>query len=279
MPQPPQLLASVAVFTSQPFELGPEQCARSIGQGAKPHVPPEHRGEAVGDEGHTRPHEPQLRASVIRSTQPPEQNVVPVLRHAETHIMLPHVVAAAAVQACEQSPQCAGLVARFTSHPFDAIRSQSANPVVHAPIEHTPPWQRPVPLATRHRASHAPQLPRLLLKSVSQPLAKSPSQSPNPTSHVRTHPPLVHTALWCEPLVHARSHVPQWLALERRSTSHPFDASPSQSACVASQRVTQVPSTHEAVPPALLHALPHRPQFSSDVLSVAHAAPHAVSPE
>ena len=55
------------------------------------------------------------------------------------------------------------------------LLSQSAKPVLHAPLQ-MPPVHCAVTLLLEQTVPHAPQLPALLVMSTSQPLAGLPSQ-------------------------------------------------------------------------------------------------------
>ena len=112
-------------------------------------VPLEHTGVDPGNVGHTCPHEPQLRTSLEKFTQPPPHDGIEGERHAVTHVPPLHKGVAVA-QECPQSPQFEALVPRFVSQPSVAIMLQSAKPPEHEPTEQAPPWHRPTPLAMRH---------------------------------------------------------------------------------------------------------------------------------
>jgi hypothetical protein len=79
-----------------------------------------------------------------------------------------------------QPPQRALSVRVFTSQPLLASPSQSAKPAAHAPMAHAPDAHMALALGSAHVRPQAPQLVALAVRSVSQPLAAAPSQSPKP---------------------------------------------------------------------------------------------------
>jgi hypothetical protein len=68
------------------------------------------------------------------------------------------------------------LVFRLVSHPFEALPSQLPQPAVQE-IEHVPPEQLATPLALLQVCPQPPQLPMLVPRFTSQPLAGLLSQS------------------------------------------------------------------------------------------------------
>jgi hypothetical protein len=121
-------------------------------------------------------------------------------------------------------PQALPEVARFASHPFAALPSQSAKPLLHSPTPHIPAEQTPVALAGAHDTPHAPQFAGEFAVSVSQPFTGSPSQSSKPGLHVTAHAWAVQMLVWFCPAGHARPHAPQFCA-SARTDSHPFTGS------------------------------------------------------
>jgi hypothetical protein len=83
-----------------------------------------------------------------------------------------------AAQAFPHAPQWATFVRTSASHPFAAFPSQFPNPVAQVAIPQTPAAQTPVEFAGAQAAPHAPQWAALVRRSVSQPVAAPPSQSP-----------------------------------------------------------------------------------------------------
>ena len=94
--------------------------------------------------------------------------------------------------------------------------------------------QRPITHALVARggvqvALHAPQLVRLLVVPVSQPLAGLPSQSAKPASQVYTHDPAAQVLVELGRDSHARPHAPQWKTSVKVLASQPLSAMRSQS--------------------------------------------------
>ncbi len=86
-----------------------------------------------------------------------------------------------------------------------------------------------VPLARAHTAPHVPQLAIETRPSTSHPFARLRSQSRNPAAHaVYPHAPAAHCAV-ALPGVHPIPHAPQFVRLDRVSTSQPLVGSRSQS--------------------------------------------------
>ena len=94
-----------------------------------------------------------------------------VLQAPSTHVAVPLVL----LHTCPHPPQWFVLVCVLVSQPFCAIASQFANPVVHDGL-HAPLTHAVVPLALMHCTPHAPQLPKLVPRFVSQPFCRFPSQ-------------------------------------------------------------------------------------------------------
>ena len=107
-----------------------------------------------------------------------------------------------------------------------------------------------------------------MLVSVSQPLARLPSQSPRPDVHiVSVHVPAVHEAD-APANMHALPHIPQCDVLVPRFTSQPLAGFVSQSAKPALQLATaQRPVAHAAVAFGRLQAVPHVPQFVAELVT------------
>ena len=78
--------------------------------------------------------------------------------------------------------------------------------------------------------THAPQWSTSRFRSVSQPFAPFPSQSPNPNRHTPVHVPALHTTVAFGPAAHACPHAPHCETLVSSAASQPLSASPSQSA-------------------------------------------------
>jgi hypothetical protein len=100
---------------------------------------------------------------------------------------------------------------------------------VHDRIAQVVPTHVGVPFWTAQTFPQPPQLETLLVVAVSQPSLGLPLQSPYPAAQVPPHIPLVHVGeMWF--VLHARPQPPQLVMLEEVSVSHPFAATPSQSA-------------------------------------------------
>jgi hypothetical protein len=129
-------------------------------------------------------------------------------------------------------------------------------------MEHVVPRHAGVPFCTVHALPHAPQFCTLFVVAVSQPLATLASQFPNPAAHAMLHAPDVQNAT---PFVvlHASPHPPQFFALASMFVSHPFDATPSQSAYGAMHDViSHVPVAQLVFAFGRMHCWPQEPQFS-----------------
>jgi hypothetical protein len=192
------------------------------------------------------PHTPCVESHV--GAQPP---VVPLNVHdVAVVLVLAHTVV--------QPPQLE-VVVSDVSQPLSGFESQL--PCVESQLGEQPPVVplnvhvvEPPPLV--HAVEHAPQFD-VVVSDVSQPLFGFESQLPCVESHVGEQPPVeplnVHVV---EPLalVQAVPHAPQWLTVVM-SVSHPFDGSPSQSACVESQVSTHEPLHVPLMP--MQHVAPH----------------------
>jgi hypothetical protein len=130
----------------------------------------------------------------------------------------------------------------------------------HAPSAQAPAVHAAPALAKEHERPQAPQL-SVVVVGVSQPLAGFMSQSAKPALQAPiAHAPIaqVAAALAKEQAV---PHVPQSVAVVRRSVSQPLAGLPSQSAKPSLQRViAQVPVWHAPVALGKVQARPHIPQ-------------------
>ena len=144
-----------------------------------------------------------------------------------------------------------GQVIPVVSQPLAAFPSQFEKPVRQAPTPQAPAVQVKVsPVPTLQRRPHAPQLRGALDRSVSQPLAASPSQSSRPGPQTRTHLPALQVGAEVVPMApHARSHPPQLVGEVAVFVSQPLSERPSQSSVPMGQRGSrhapklQVPSS------------------------------------
>ena len=235
-PKPAPHVSPQRPATHVRVELGPEghtfphapQCngsvcvavhtlAHRVWSGAHPEMhdgaPPavEHSGRSVG---HTRPHAPHAPAVSSEVSQPfdgsPSQSPKPGL-HAIPHEPAAHVAdaLARAGHPRPQPPQCAALVRRLISHPFNSRRSQSPNPVSHV-VRHVLDTHVALAFApARHALPHAPQCAALTCVFTSHPFDTLPSQSPKPAAHVVPHTPRVHVRVVLLGPGHPLPHAPQ----------------------------------------------------------------------
>jgi hypothetical protein len=108
-----------------------------------------------------------------------------------------------------QSPQLVALLNRLVSQPFVLSASQSPKPAAHAD-EHVPAVQRATAFGYVGQARlQPPQCAGSFSRSASQPFDGSPSQSPNPVSHVVPHTPLTQLGAAFGPPGHTVPHWPQ----------------------------------------------------------------------
>jgi hypothetical protein len=177
------------------------------------------------------------------------------------------------------APHALGLVPRLVSQPLPAWASQSAKPALQAATAQRPPTHAGAPLLTEHTTPQAPQAVAVVRVSTSQPLSGLPSQSAKPALHAATaQRPAAHDAVALGRL-HPRPQAPQWVALDWVSVSQPLLSWPSQSPRPIAQAPTpHTPARHTGVPPEVMHALPHAPQWASLVrVSVSQPLPAVLS--
>ncbi len=164
-----------------------------------------------------------------------------------THTPDAHEAAACEnAQTVVHEPQWVASLPTFVSQPFAARPSQSANPVLHAPMTHDPATHAAPACANAQTVAHEPQwFASAPSMSVSQPFAARPSQFAKPALHEPiTHAPAAHAGTDCGS-AQAPAHDPQCIAsVPSTYTSHPFAGLPSQSAHPAAH----APSAH--TPPA-----------------------------
>src|SRR5262249_54066297 len=120
-----------------------------------------------------------------------------------THVLLAHTTL--------QFPQLFGSVARWASHPLLAIMSQFEYPPLHPSRRQLPPMHVEVEFGSEHGVVQLPQWAGVLLRSVSQPLVGTLSQSPWPVRQLPTTHVLLTQAVEvaCGSAVHAWPHAPQ----------------------------------------------------------------------
>jgi len=192
IPQPPQLLPSLAVSTHVPpqFWRGKLQIA---------HRPPEHAEPAP----HTRPQAPQLFGSVRRSTQVPLHNACPGLPlHTWVHRLDEHVLPVP--HAMPQPPQLFGSVVMSTHAPLQLVVPMGQR-MMQDRIEHTS--------GDAHALKHAPQL----LGSVSKSTQRSPQRLNGSKHGGSAHIPPMHVV----PGRHAFPHPPQFAGSDDVSVQIP----------------------------------------------------------
>jgi hypothetical protein len=219
---------------------------------------------------HTRPQAPHAVGVVLRLLSQPlagfmSQSAKPALHVPMPHVPIVHaaVPLAGAEHARPHIPQWASVVLVFTSQPLAGFMSQSAKPALHEPTAHDPIEHTAVPLATEHARPHAPQFPVLALRSVSQPSSALPLQSAKPGLQVNEQVPVSHDTVALAREGHALPQRPQCMTLVLVLVSQPLSTIPSQLPKGAVHRaMAQRPSEHTGLPLAVMHWLPHVPQWS-----------------
>jgi hypothetical protein len=167
---------------------------------------------------------------------------------------------AGAVHTMPQPAQLFGSVSVFDSQPLAWSPSQSVNPFRQKAKVQVPVLQLPAAFWGEQGAPHDPQLPTVV-RDVSQPLSRSPSQLAHRASHTGVHTPAAQVVLPC-PLAHVLPQVPQLASLVFRSASQPFCGSPSQSPQPGSQATSwQVPVWQLSEAWARSQATPQAPQL------------------
>ena len=275
MPQPPQWLAVVFRFTSQPFVATPSQLPKPALQ-VNPHARAAQFVVALARAGHTLPHAPQLLTSALTgSSQPfvrrlPSQSAKPV---AQVPVQAPPVQVGETwfvEHAMPQPPHAVAVVLVFVSQPSVTMPLQSRRSLGHIRLEimQVDAMQSAVaPIGgVGHTAVGPVQEPQWVTFPeavlVSQPLLVSPSQSPKPGAHEPAQAPATHAL---DPLsrgAQALPHIPQCAPVVVRSVSQPLTASPSQFPQPVSHTIWQTPLLHAGVACARAgHALPQTPQW------------------
>lgn len=167
------------------------------------------------------------------------------------------------LHACPHAPQLVRLFAESVSQPLLLFPSQSLNAPVHTGV-HTPATQLVVPWALLQLTPQEPQKLVVVWMSVSQPLARFPSQSAKPAKQVGAQAPPAHAMVPCG-LTQFFPHPPQVDVLLFRFASHPFDAIPSQFANPVLHVGAQEPAEQTVEPFGFWHCVPHVPQLSKFV--------------
>ncbi len=236
-----------------------------------PHVPIWQRCPA----GHTRAQAPQWLLSVLVFTHAPPQKVVPV-GHAVTHMPFEH--ASPTLQRLPQRPQCRVFWFVLISQPLVALASQLAKPALQAPSAQALDAHVAVALANAHTRPQAPQLAVIARRSISHPLAGSPSQSAKPVVHAASAQVPLRQAAVALANVQALPHAPQWATVVVRLTSQPLVAFMSQLPNPRLHAREQAPATQVFVPfERAAQAALHAPQLVLLVWRSMHAVPQMAS--
>jgi len=225
----PQLLTSVSVDVSQPFEA-------LVSQLPKPEL---HTGWHALDAQlvvpcwfvHDVPHVPQCVVVFVRfASQPfgplPSQLPKPALQDGTHEPEVQRFVPFTAEHTVPHVPQFEVDVFKLASQPFVTLVSQLPKPLLHT-MEHVADEHDGVPFVPLHAAPQEPQFAVLVLRFASQPLFGLLSQLANPELHVGTHAPVVQVVV---PLafVQLLPQLPQFPVLVFVFVSQPFEAMPSQ---------------------------------------------------
>ena len=280
MPQPPQLSGLLTVSTSQPsVSLLLLQSENPAAQ-APLHTPAAQLGVGRWLDEQASLQAPQCTGSVWRLTSQPSSafpSCGPLqsskfVAQVGTHWPFVQVEldAFSAEHAPPQDPQCEVLVCKLVSQPF-AAGSQSPKPVSQEAIWHAPVAQVAVACAWLQAWPQPPQLSSVR-RSVSQPLAASPSQSAVSGS-VQALTKQVPVAQVGSPLAtwHCAVQEPQCSSV-CKLVSHPLTAFPSQSAKPVSQAATaQSPVEQVAVACSSEQVVPQAAQLSRVVSGVSQA--------
>jgi hypothetical protein len=250
-PHAPQLVGSVASVEHERVHMvwpAPQ---------VERHVPSPQSWPAA----HARPQDPQFAGSLATTTQVVPQRAWPVGQGSPQR---PAEHTSPAAQLVPQRPQFMELMRVSTSQPLEAVPSQLAKPVVHAPMAHAPATHAAVELApATQRLPHAPQWARVVRVLVSHPLAALPSQSAKPVRHEKPHAPAAQVASALAGAGHTVPHAPQWAGVVRVLVSHPLAGLASQlPKPLAHTPTSHAPMRHtgEALSTAG-HAPPHAPQW------------------
>jgi hypothetical protein len=235
------------------------------------HTPPVHAVEPLAFVQAT-PQVPQFATVLSCVSHPfepnPSQLPQPALHVIEQAPAVHDAVPLVPTHALLQAPQWVMLVVVFVSQPFRTFPSQLAKPELHTG-KHRPAAHEVVPLEFVQAWLHAPQLPRLVCVSVSQPFCTLPSQLPHPVLHTGTHKLATQEVVPCV-FVHALAHVPQFAVEVWVLVSQPLLVLPSQLAYPALQVGEHTPEVHTVVPLALLQAVPQAPQFVTVLSPASH---------
>jgi hypothetical protein len=172
---------------------------------------------------HGTPQLPQLTTVVVLVSQPllglPSQLANPAL-HVGAHAPAAHtVLPLGLLQATPHPPQFESVFSGV-SQPFAALPSQLPNPALQDTSAQVPFWQAPTPFAYVQALLQAPQLVRLVLVLVSQPLLGLASQLAKPAAQTGVQTLAVQEVV---PLAFVQTvvQVPQWLTSFAELISQP----------------------------------------------------------
>jgi hypothetical protein len=191
----------------------------------------------------------------------PSQLAYGVTHEATLQVPPAHVgLAFGSVQGWPQPPQFVSVV-RLVSQPSEYWPLQSAKPGVQDAILHCPDTHDPLPFVTTHATPQAPQLFAFVVRSVSQPSATWPLQSPAPGAQLAMpHTPPVQLGVPPD-VEHLFPQPLQLFTLVAVLTSQPLAALASQSANPVVHWMEHWPPEQLGVPFTVLHACPQPPQF------------------
>ena len=290
--QAPQLAMEVWMFTSHPLAGALSQSRYPFAHDITVQRPALHPGVPLATV-HTTPQPPQLATDELRSVshpfaELPSQSPRPVMQTVVPQTPAVHVP----VQFAPHAPQFAADVWVFTSHPLATLPSQSAKPAAHVPIVQRPAAHTPFALAGAQTIPQPPQLAREVPTSISQPLARVPSQSAKPARHTSHEPVAPQRVLAMlaqsasaqqakQPFVQQRVPTAQFVRTHepamQRSAVHALESLHCESVQHAAHVPPQfcwpaghahTPAMH-AMPP--VHATPHAPHaLPLDVRSTSH---------
>jgi hypothetical protein len=267
-PQSPQSVR-LLMFRSQPLFGLPSQLLKLMLQ-VGTHAPAVHVVVPFAFV-HAVPQAPQFVVVFSDASQPllcwPSQLPKPELHEIEHEPRLHVGVAFAPLHTEPQVPQLPRLVSVFVSQPLFGLPSQFLKLPLQVGV-HTLLTQLVVPLAFVHAIPQPPQLLTSAVVALSQPFLGLPSQSAKPAEHVGTQVPPVQVVVPCA-FVHAIPQPPQLVMLVLKFASQPLLALPSQLPKPALHVGTQTPVVQVVDPLAFVQALPHAPQFDTEVFVLA----------
>ena len=190
-PHPPQLKTSFPVLVSQP-SLGLSLQSPKLDEQLGTQAPPTHDVEPLGLVQVT-PHALQALtlvdtlvsqpSSIDPGCGPLQSAKLPLQLKLQRPPLHTRPVALAVEHGWLHAPQCNTLPSVLISQPVVTNPSQSSNPASHEVIPQTLPLHDPVAFCGSHGVLQAPQCALDVVRSVSQPFARLPSQLPRPAAH------------------------------------------------------------------------------------------------